>query len=386
MTLFSILNAYYTFSRKRHYRLFEKPIEAPQSTPSAHRVRVDSSPISASPLRFLTSVLGDSSAESRSHPDPTRDVWELAVWDPLPICLGLFCSFSPVHILVYLMFLPTLASDPRPSVTVFTTLLIEILLTIQLNFIQSSFSQQIKDTAVISKEVMSEYDTKFVNPRLHPTVRDVGTQYVEKKEGTVETYTPTVLLRREFKTHANQNYAKHLDPDYNDRSVRKSSTPTPAYTPAAQVNPFAPKPFNGAVARQHQMRQPQFRPNPSGVMSSGTSTGDGGSLGIYSHPGSPLKKATSMYDMTDNSPRRTPKNSYDMARQEFQDDRQRERNRKSLSPEKRYGEAPRPLLASGRVPFPDVEDDRRTSAPTAFGSRQKPNAYELANGRLPSRF
>jgi len=282
------------------------------------------------------------------------------------------------------MFLPTLASDPRPSVTVFTTLLLELLLTIQLNFLQSAFSQQIKDSAIISKEVMSEYDTKFVNPRLHPTVRDVGTQYVDKKEGIVETYTPTVLLRREFKTHPNQNYAKHLDPDY-ERSPRKSSTPTPAYTPAAPFNSLSQMPFTGATTR-HQMRQPQFRPNPSGTMTSGTSMGDGGSLGVYSHPGSPLKKAQSMYDMNDTSPRKTPKNSYDMARQEIQDERQRERHRKSLSPEKRPSEGSRPLLASGRVLFPDVDDDRRTSAPTAFGSRQKPNAYELANKRLPSRF
>ncbi|RQM07923.1 hypothetical protein DH86_00000801, partial [Scytalidium sp. 3C] len=68
----SILNAVYTFRRKRHYRLFESSVDAPQQTPSAHRVRVDSSPVSSSPLRFLSGILGDTSAESRAHPDPTR--------------------------------------------------------------------------------------------------------------------------------------------------------------------------------------------------------------------------------------------------------------------------------------------------------------------------
>jgi hypothetical protein len=199
LTYFSIANAVYTYSRKRHYRLFESSIDAPQSTPSARRVRVDSSPVASSPLRFLTSILGDTSAESRAHADPTRDVWELAVWDPLPICLRLFCFFSPGHVLVYWLFLPTLTSDPRPSVTVFTTIILEILLSSQLFLLQSAFSQQEKDSAIIHKEVMNEYDIKYVHPRLNPLVRDVSTQFAgpdcegRSDECDVETYTPTQM-------------------------------------------------------------------------------------------------------------------------------------------------------------------------------------------------
>merc|ERR1711977_555213 len=68
LTAFSIANATYTFSRKRHYRLFESSIDAPQSTPSAHRVRVDSSPVSSSPLRFLKGILAQSQEHTQIQP------------------------------------------------------------------------------------------------------------------------------------------------------------------------------------------------------------------------------------------------------------------------------------------------------------------------------
>jgi hypothetical protein len=378
LTTFSVVNAAYAFLRKRHYRLFESSVDAPQNTPSAQRVRVDSSPISSSPLRFLSSILGDASAESRAHPDPTRDVWELAVWDPIPICLGLFCLFSPGHVLVYWLFLPTRVLDPRPSITVFTTILLEVLLSSQLLLLQTAFSQQEKDSAIIHKEVMSEYDIKYVHPRLNPLVRDVGTQYTgpnsevrTEEEGDVETYTPTVILRREFRTNPNPNYAKHVDPQNTSGISRQTSSPMPGYTPSA-YNSRDPTPFTGATPRP-PLRQPQFRQSLSGAVSTGPSTGDGGSLGIYSHANSPLKKATSMYDI-----QRTPRNSFDMAGREIQEQRQG-----SKSPAKRQSDAPRAILENRRL----IEDhDRRTSAPTAFGMKQRHGAYESPYSRGPSRF
>ena len=381
LTYFSIANAVYTFSRRRHYRLFESSIDVPQSTPSAHRVRVDSSPVASSPLRFLTSILGDTSAESRAHPDPTRDVWELAVWDPIPICLRLFCFFSPGHVLVYWLFLPTLASDPRPSVTVFTTIILEILLSSQLFLLQSAFSQQEKDSAIIHKEVMSEYDIKYVHPRLNPLVRDVGTQFSgpdsesRPEEGEVDTYTPTVILKRGFRTNPNPNYAKHLDPDNTGGVSRQSFSPKPANYSSRE-----PTPFTGTTPRP-PLRQPQFRQSLSGAVSSGTNTGDGGSLGIYSHANSPLKKSTSLYDMQGNGRRETPRNSFEMASREIREERER-----SKSPAKRQSEVARPFPTYGRAPFPDVDHERRTSAPTAFGLKQRPGNYESPYKRLPARF
>ncbi|RFU29735.1 hypothetical protein B7463_g6612, partial [Scytalidium lignicola] len=347
LAAFSILNAIYTFRRKRHYRLFESSIDAPQQTPSARRVRVDSSPIASSPLRFLSGILGDTSAESRAHPDPVRDVWEIALWDPIPVCLRLFCLFSPGHVLVYWLFLPTTSEDPRPSVTVFTTLVLQVLLSLQLIMLQSNFSQQSKDASIIHKEVLSEYDTKYVHPRLNPLVRDVATQFSSGKD-EVDTYAPTTIIKRGFVTNPNPNYSKFVDPDNTGAVPQRVSTPPgPFRTPATfQTRETTP------LRHQPLITQPQFRQSSS--VSTSTSTGDGGSLGVYSHANSPLKKASSMYDIT--GPQGTPRNSYELARREIKE----ERERRSLSPQKRHSSAHHSLF-SQRLLDSD-SSDRRTSA------------------------
>lgn len=288
-----IINAVYTFWRKKHYRLFENSVDDVPSTPSAKRVRVDSSPVSSSPLRFLSNILGTETAQSRAHPDPIRDVWEVAVWDPLPVSLRLFCYFSPGHVLIYWLFLPTTSSDPRPSVTVATAMFLALLFSFQLTFLQSSYSTQTKDTAFISKEVLHEYDTKYVRPRTQPLYRDVGTQFSEQASYTsardeqynkVEVYTPIVVINRGFKTHSNPNYQKHTDPEgvtSSSNHLRHRLSTADLRTP--MQNPQAAPPTRALTA----MRQPNFRPTFSG--------GDGGSLGVFSHAASPLRKSASTH-------------------------------------------------------------------------------------------
>ncbi|QKX60595.1 uncharacterized protein TRUGW13939_07740 [Talaromyces rugulosus] len=300
LTFFSVTNAVYTFWRKRRYRLFEASIDKVPATPSAQRVQVSSTPMSISPIRFLSNILTGESAESRRHPDPKRDVWEIAVWDPFPLSLRLFCSFSPGHVLVYWLFLPTLPSDPRPSVTIFTTLVLAILLSVQMSFLSSSFSQQAKDSTLVHKEVLNEYDTKFVQPRTHPLMRDVGVQFsqenatqagLDDQYNQVELWTPTHIINRGFKTSPNPNYLRHVDPESATKpgssSRRQSFMPsnsqagvqTPSHqrdsSPVVQNNPTA-------------MRQPHFRQPTASV-----GTSDGGSLGVYSHANSPLRKSAS---------------------------------------------------------------------------------------------
>ena len=301
----SFLNAAYTFYRKRHYRLFETSVDAPPSTPSAHRVRVDSSPLSSSPIRFLQNMIASTTANARSYPDATRDVWEVAVWDPLPLCLRMFCLFSPGHVLVYFLFLPTPPQDPRPSTTVVTTVVLAGLLSTQLLLLQSNFSQQSKDTSVIQKEVLHEYDTKYVHPRTQPIVRDVGTQYsttgastsdlpqYEPETNTVETHHPTVIINRGFHTKPNVNYLNHVDPDglsrrptnHISRGLSASTTVPNLQTPAHLRDLSSP------LRPRTAIRQPQFR--PSVAPTDGVGRGDGGSLGVYSHANSPLKKSAS---------------------------------------------------------------------------------------------
>jgi len=261
-------------------------------------------------------MIAATSAESRAHPDAERDVWELAVWDPLPVCLRLFCLFSPGHILVYWLFLPTSAADPRPSTTVVTTIIIGILLSFQLSILSGFFSQQSKDAALIHKEVLNEYDTKYVHPRTQPLMRDVGTQFTEQashnptrdeKYNTVETYRPTVVINRGFNTNPNPNYAKYLNQNARPTLASRLSSTEQISTPAQQRDMSSP--LRPATA----IRQPQFR------ASVGPSTGDGGSLGVYSHAQSPLRKSAST--------------NFDARGPSYTNDYSRERT--SLSPEKR---------------------------------------------------
>lgn len=246
--------------------------------------------MSSSPLRFLSTILASENAESRSHPDASRDVWEIAVWDPAPISLRMFCLLSPGHVLVYWLFLPTVISDPRPSTTVATTIVLAGLLSVQLLLLQKSFSQQSKDSSVIHKEVMNEYDTKYVHPRTQPLMRDVGTQFshsghglpqYEDENDTVDVHAPTFIINRGFQTRPNSNYVKHVDPEGATRRsapLRGASTGmgAPFQTPAHLRD--ASSPFRPQTA----IRQPHFRTS---------GTGDGGSLGVFSHANSPLRKS-----------------------------------------------------------------------------------------------
>lgn len=283
------------------------------------------------------------------------------MWDPLPVCLRLFCLFSPGHVLVYWLFLPILPSDPRPSTTVLTTIILQLLLSTQLLLLQTNFSQQTKDTAIIHKEVLNEYDIKFVHPLLNHPVRDVATQYSEhhtstEEENEVETYTPMTILRREFKTNPNPNYVKHIDPE-NMHSIpqRAALNPNPAFQTPAPYKRRESTPIRTT-------HQPQFRQSTSGF-STTTTSGDGGSLGVFSHANSPLKKATSMYDMQ-GVRKEIPRNSLQAARNEIIDERER-----SKSPTKRLQETEKENVR------------RRTSVPSGFRGIQD-NEYRKSRGHF----
>ncbi|PNH37833.1 hypothetical protein VD0004_g8959 [Verticillium dahliae] len=323
LVLLSGANAFYTMTRSRHYRLFEVNVEQAPQTPSAHRVKVQSSPVASSPLRFLSNLIVPETAESRAHPDKTRDVWELAVWDPLPVSLQLFSLFSPGHVLVYLLFLPLENLDPRPSVTVFNCLALQVILSVQMLLLQSRFSQQIKDTAIIHKEVLHEYDTKFVHPRLHPLVRDVGTQASFEEEDEedgegdfVEVGTPTTVIKKEFQTHPNPNYMRHVDPEHTParphRNVQHSAVASRLFTPSSQARrsgSFTPVPSTRSPSRQSLPAGVSAAATPSASTTTGTQYG--GNLGVFSHAKSPLKKASSLYDLS--TEYASPRNSREMA-------------------------------------------------------------------------
>lgn len=383
----STLNAAYVFSRSRHYRLFEANVEQGPGTPSAQRVRVQSSPARSPPLRLISDILGAETAESRAHPDNTRDVWELAVWDPRPISLQLLGLFSPLHVLIYMFELPLDPLEPRPSVTVFKCLVLQVGLSVLLQFLQSRNDQRLKDSAIIQKEVFHEYDTKFVRPRLHPIVRDVSTQvdmdHLGDDQESVASGTPTTLIRRGFQTHPNPNYLKHIDPDSaNQPSGTKTSRLFTPVTKSRHSDSFTSSSSHNVRSRQSMPAgsTPGFAPpsGPGGLTAS-TTTGNlnfGGNMGVYTHSNSPLKKTTSLNDINNAGGFFSPRNSRELAAMEQRDAVERMQRRASPIKE----ETTRPAAASHWS-----QTTENTPPPTVnpFG-RTRANAHRYE--RFPSRW
>ena len=189
------------------------------------------------------------------------------------------------------------------------------ILSAQSYFLSAYFSQQSKDTSVISKQVLHEYDTKFVHPSLNRPVREVGiqtpprrrastpTSYIDSGTTTteVDTYTPHIVINRGFHVNPNPAYSSQYDPD----SLLKRNPPTRTLTTPnlrthATQNPFtSPASANPATDFSSPLRglgnnPAQIRPFPSvSPDRRGPTHGDGGSLGVYSHAASPLRKAAS---------------------------------------------------------------------------------------------
>ncbi|KAH7072580.1 hypothetical protein FB567DRAFT_206195 [Paraphoma chrysanthemicola] len=302
-------NAWLVWSKRRHYRLFEQSVDAVPATPSAKRVRVDSSPAGMSPMAYIRNAVARSSAAARAHPDSERDVWEIAVWDPNPLCLEVFCLFSPLHVVLYYLNLPVAPLDPRPSVKVATTVFIGAIVSLQLWWVRSSFIQQTKDNAIISREVLHEYDSKFVHPSLQKVCRDVGIQTISRKHNRdssvgvqgssdglaseVVTYTPTTIINRTFRTNPNVNYASQYDPDnMGSTSVARSAQQTPSVRPTYHTSQYSSTSTATGADFSSPIR-PSHTPNPFRQAPAIPRTSDGGSLGVYTHAASPLRKSAS---------------------------------------------------------------------------------------------
>ncbi|KAI1000040.1 hypothetical protein K3495_g8156 [Podosphaera aphanis] len=381
LTLLSFLNALYIFSRTRHYRMFEKKsIDHTPSTPSASRVKVNSSPVSSSPLRSFINVLQDQSAHPPAQADATSDVWELAVWDPSPVSLRLFCLFSPGHILVYWLFLPTGDWDPHPSVTLLKTIGLQILISTQLLLLQVNFAQQGRDSSVIQREVMHEYDTKFVHPRFNPLVRDVAiqlgkaeTEDPSEKLDTLITYVPTFIIKRDFQTRPNLNYSSHFNPESKPPFSQAQESLRSEIT---DLKPNSPNSLTTSILTPHLTpRKLHLRRT---VVSGGTASkrSDGGSLGVYSHANSPLRKAASLQDIQPRT-HEMPQNSFHMASREVWEQR-----RRSMSPEKRLGEIKRAPTTRSNLSDDLVGKPSRMNIHSSSGPKLRPDP-ERFNGRRP---
>lgn len=262
--------------------------------------------MSSSPLRYLQDIISSTAASSRAYPDAEREVWELSIWDPKPVTLTIFTLFSPGHLLLYFSLLPPASLDPRPSVTLLTAIAFGALLSLQLGLLKTSFSQQAKDSALIHGEVMNEYDTKFVRPSLNRPVRDVGIQTRESaltprgtKTREVDVYTPTTIVNRGFKTNPNTNYANAYDPNHlstqqEGPARRQSMAATPSLsTPTnGYVNGYTQSSYSRPSTSGGDLSSP-LKPHHERLRERSPVKGDGGSLGVFNHAVSPLRKAAS---------------------------------------------------------------------------------------------
>lgn len=267
----------------------------------------------SSPLQHLSRTIAEATSRSRAHVDPERDVWEIAVWDPKPFNLTLFTLFSPGHLVLYYAMLPPAPTDQSPATKVVLAFFFGVLISLQLGTLRTSFSQQAKDSALIHGEVMNEYDTKFVRPALNHAVRDVGIQTRESsttprgtKTREVDIYTPTTIVKRAFKTNPNPNYARQYDPDNFSVEPTSPSRRTSHFdvqrTPSSLIspsNPYAlPTGYTSAYSNASTATGPDFssplKPHHQRIRERApASRSDGGNLGVYSHPASPLRKAAS---------------------------------------------------------------------------------------------
>jgi len=325
---------------------------------------------------MLQSMVATESAESRAHPDNTRDVWELSVWDPLPISLQLMALFSPLHILIYMFELPLNSLDARPSVTVFKCLVLQVTLSALLLLLNAKNEQKQKDTAIIQKEVFREYDTKFVHPRLHPVVRDVATQVTmdhteDDPEDSVLSGTPTTLIRRGFQTHPNPNYMKHIDPDNSRGASPASNIMNPSlFTPATKSRHSDQYGISQQTKTRKVRQSMPASPAISSTAVAGTSTGaHGGHLGVYNHSNSPLKKATSLGDIGNEGGFFSPRNSRELAAIEQRDVTERLNRRASPLKEDPVSTFGDPYQSPISVPNPFVRHRNNAQRYERFPSR-----------------
>ena len=164
---------------------------------------------------------------------------------------------------------------------------------------------------------MNEYDTKFVRASLIRPVRDVGIQTRESAltpRGTrtreVDVYTPTTIVNRGFRTNPNPNYASQYDPDNlaflpeprraSDMGVQRSATTPSLITPSnppTRVNGYTQGSYSRPSTGVGDYSSP-LKPHHERLRERTPSKGDGGSLGVYAHANSPLRKAASSSHLT----------------------------------------------------------------------------------------
>ncbi|KAI0819501.1 hypothetical protein BC628DRAFT_1401909 [Trametes gibbosa] len=189
----SILNALFLFTRTRVYylNLAPDPVSSPHASfikrPHAlHRASSDdvvsrrSLPAACIALlgAFLSALwralglsvrflLNLSPPKSRA-PQPWEEdqrVQQLEMWTPGALEMALFGTYSPVHALLWMAL---------TSANWMLMFLIMFAVGVQTRALSRSYEALLKDKAIISSEVLHEYNEKFVYPRVFPVRKDAA--------------------------------------------------------------------------------------------------------------------------------------------------------------------------------------------------------------------
>jgi len=92
-------------------------------------------------------------------------VQQLEVWIPDDLEKMLFCIYSPVHPLLWMA---------TTSANWMLMLVIMVGTGVQMRVLTKWFEALVKDKEIIAAEVMHEYNTGFVYPRINPVRKDVA--------------------------------------------------------------------------------------------------------------------------------------------------------------------------------------------------------------------
>jgi len=171
----AFLNAFYLFSRTKNYHLYLRPdlVSSPHAQFVAKEPEQDlslvpsslASRVAAFLFNFLNIswrfLLGIDSPASILHKN--GKVQQLDIWIPGEVELALFSIYSPAHALIWRLV---------TSSNWILVLALMLLLSGQFYTLTRSYELLIKDRAIISSEVMHEYDEKFVIPRINVVKSD----------------------------------------------------------------------------------------------------------------------------------------------------------------------------------------------------------------------
>ncbi|KAK7014857.1 hypothetical protein R3P38DRAFT_2997999 [Favolaschia claudopus] len=183
MTVFllaaAVLNTIYLFTRIKLYRLHLRP--DPVSSPNAKFVaaQLDFQPLEPPPLtaRLRKALWYGFSASWRfllgmqppvynpAPPPKTARVQQLEVWTPSELELMLFNVYSPAHAFLWMA-----TGSSNWMIMIFIMGLVGA----QANVMTHTYKMLLKDKEIIAAEVMNEYNSGFVYPRINPVRKDVA--------------------------------------------------------------------------------------------------------------------------------------------------------------------------------------------------------------------